>query len=388
MDQGYPFGKRDESPAMVNAAHAGGTVVVYSCKDADPHGHERMTHSALARKLAVLKGLDFAGPFDSRCQYDCPLYFVPSDTLDTIEHARSLGIQGEHDLFGGVVPLPFVATKTITHPLHAPDSHAPVGWSTRFAEAVHNAVLPGFSAFAPDDVRNASIELLKAGAVRLKKASGIGGLGQAVVANEDELEAYMQSLDVQELSRDGLVVEQNLTNVVTHSVGQVRVGTLLATYYGTQQLTVSNNGDEVYGGSRLIVMRGDFDALLRIEHTREVRTAIEQAGTYHSAAFTSFTGMFASRCNYDIAQGVDNNGRWRSGVLEQSWRIGGASAAEIAALEAFQADPALNTVCASTTEVYGANPLVPGDADIYYQGVDGQIGPLTKYSRLEAYANP
>jgi hypothetical protein len=31
---------------------------------------------------------------------------------------------------------------------------------------------------------------------------------------------------------------------------------------------------------------------------------------------------------------------------------------------------------------------VPGDADIYYQGVDGQIGPLTKYSRLEAYANP
>jgi hypothetical protein len=388
MDPGYPFGaKRAESPATAKSAHEGGVVVVYPGKESDPHGHETMTHSALARKLAALKRLDFAGPFDSRYQYDCPLYFVPSETLGTIEHAHGLGIRGEQDLFGGVVPFPFVATKTITHPLPAPNSRAPDGWCAGFAQAVHDVVLPGFSAFAPDDVRNASMQLLKAGAVRLKKASGIGGLGQSVIANENELEAYIQSLDLQELSRDGLVAEQNLGNVVTHSVGQVRVGKLLATYYGTQQLTVSNSGAEVYGGSRLIVMRGDFDALLRIEHTREVRTAIEQAGTYHTAALASFPGMFASRCNYDIAQGVDDGGRWHSGVLEQSWRIGGASAAEIAALEAFQADPALDSVCASTTEVYGANPSVPRDADVYFQGTDEQIGALTKYSRLEAYAN-
>jgi hypothetical protein len=74
-------------------------------------------------------------------------------------------------------------------------------------------------------------------------------------------------------------------------------------------------------------------------------------------------------------------------VLEQSWRIGGASGAEIAALEAFQADPALRRIRASTTEIYGENPSVPGDAAIYYQGVDELIGPLTKFSRLEEYAN-
>jgi hypothetical protein len=361
--------------------------VVYSSKAYRPQGHESMTLMQLARKLAALRGFEFAGEFDTSCRYDCPLYFVPAETLAAIDLAHSLGIHGEQDLFGGVVPFPFVATKTITHPLPAADARAPDGWCSGFAGAVHDVVLPGFSAYAPDDVRSAALRLLKDGAVRLKKASGIGGSGQSVVANRNELETYIQSCDIEELSRDGLVVEQNLMDVVTHSVGQVRVGKLLATYFGTQQLTVNNQGDEVYGGSRLIVMRGDFDELLRLEHVREVRVAIEQACTYHSAAMTSFPGMFASRCNYDIAQGFDDEGRWRSGVLEQSWRIGGASGAEIAALEAFQADPALDTVCASTTEIYGANPPVPADAVIYFQGIDDSTGPLTKYARLESYAN-
>ena len=49
----------------------------------------------------------------------------------------------------------------------------------------------------------------------------------------------------------------------------------------------------------------------------------------------------------------DAVGRRRSGVLEQSWRAGGASGAEIAALEAFRADPSLPSVRAITREVYG-----------------------------------
>ncbi|MEN3366431.1 MAG: hypothetical protein V7606_3705, partial [Burkholderiales bacterium] len=315
------------------------------------------------------------------------LYFVPGDTLVDFRLARSLGIHGESDLFGGVVPFPFIATKTITHALPAANSPAPAGWSADFARAVQRAVLAGYSAYSRDDVLNAGLRLFKNGAVRLKKASGIGGSGQTVVEDEAELEAYVRALDAQELLRDGVVVEQNLTNVVTHSVGQVRVGNLKATYYGTQRLTVNNHGDEVYGGSRLVVMRGDFDALLRIELASDTRIAVEQAGTYHAAAIASFPGMFASRCNYDIAQGFGNDGQWHSGVLEQSWRIGGASGAEIAALEAFRADPSLEVVCASTTEVYGANPVVPQDAVIVYQGDDERTGRLTKYSRLEPYAN-
>ncbi len=375
--------------AISRLAAERGSVVVYRCNPIiNPRGHERVSQSTLARKLAAIKGFEFAGEFDSTGSYQTPLYFVPSDTLATLELARQLGINGEQDLFGGVVPFPFAATKIITHPLAHAAAQAPIGWSPDFAQRVQPVVLPGFSAFTPDDARQAAASLLRQGRVRLKKASGIGGTGQSVIADAGMLESALQALDVAELAQVGLVLERNLSDVATHSVGQVRVGPLLATYCGIQHLTRNSHGEEVYGGSSLTVVRGNFDALLALDLSDATRTAIAQARAYHAAAMASFPGIMASRCNYDVAQGIDEEGRWHSGVLEQSWRIGGASGAEIAALEAFLADPGLNVVQASTTETYQANPTLPPDAMIYCQQVDERIGPITKYARLEPYAHP
>jgi hypothetical protein len=134
-------------------------------------------------------------------------------------------------------------------------------------------------------------------------------------------------------------------------------------------------------------VRGDFDALLGQNIDGHLRTAIAQARRYHGAALACYPGMFASRCNYDIAQGRDEQGGWHAGVLEQSWRIGGASGAELAALAAFQADSALKIVAASTTEIYDDKLPVPTDACIYFQGVDQRVGPLTKYARCEIHVD-
>ena len=60
--------------------------------------------------------------------------------------------------------------------------------------------------------------------------------------------------------------------------------------------------------------------MIKLALASEVETAIDQARGYHTAALASFRGMFASRCNYDVVQGIDDRGQWRSGVLEQSWR--------------------------------------------------------------------
>ena len=38
-------------------------------------------------------------------------YVVPDVTIASLEAARALGIRGEEDLFGGVVPFPFVAKR-------------------------------------------------------------------------------------------------------------------------------------------------------------------------------------------------------------------------------------------------------------------------------------
>ena len=97
--------------------------------------------------------------------------------------------------------------------------------------------------------------------------------------------------------------------------------------------------------------------------------------------------MYASRRNYDVAQGRDGTGDVRSGVLEQSWRLGGASGAEIGALEAFRADPSLEVVRAKTREIYGEAPEVPAAAVVYYSGVDARVGALTKYALTEPHAD-
>lgn len=365
-----------------------GVVVFYPCEArCHPRGHERVTQRKVAEALARLKGWAFAGDYDAADPPDEAVYFVPSDTLAPLEAAHRLGIRGERDLFGGVVPHPFMATKTITHALPDADAAAPEGWTSGFAQQVQSVVLPGCSAFTLPDARRAGLRLLLDGAVRLKPACSSGGAGQSVVRDAAELQAGLVALDQAGQLRQGLVLERDLAFVRTYSVGQVHVDALQACYFGIQRLAANNRGEMVYGGSDLTVARGGFEALLRLPCPPEILTAVAQARRYHAAALATFAGMFASRCNYDVAQGIDESGRWHSGVLEQSWRIGGASGAEVAALQAFRDDPALQVVRASTTEVYGPDPVVPPDACLYYSGDDAQLGPLTKYARLEPHAD-
>src|SRR5215470_9725805 len=54
-----------------------------------------------------------------------------------------------------------------------------------------------------------------------------------------------------------------------------------------------------------------------------------------------------------LAQGIGADSRPRSGVLESSWRVGGASSAELAAFAAFARDPSLEIIGASHVEEFG-----------------------------------
>ena len=363
-------------------------VVIHSRQPvANPQGHECSSQNRIAEKVAALLGFSYGGEYDAAATYPLPLYFVPRETVPDMALAARLGIRGPDDLFGGVVPQPHVASKVITHPLLRPGCTAPAGWAPAFGEQVRDVALPGYSAFSRDDARAAGLQLLAGGAVRIKLASGIGGGGQTVAADAQALHAQLDALDDAQLRDSGVVLERNLNRVVTHSVGQVRIGRQLASYWGIQHLTRNNAGEEVYGGSELLVARGDFEALLALPHAEQVHIAIAQGCSYHRAALACFPGMLASRCNYDVAQGVDDSGVWRSGVLEQSWRIGGATGAELAALAAFQADPALMAVRAATVEAYGAH-TPPPDADVYFHGVDSHVGAIAKYTRTMPYAHP
>lgn len=410
-------------------------VMLHGCKSFGSEDcHESATQTVLAERLAALCGLHFVGEH-AGAQHAGPAtyaYLVPARTL-ALDEARELGVQSEDDLFGGVVPHVFVGSKCISHSL--PDGAtvtggetalgtastanvAPDGWVPAFGNRVRDHVLPGYSAFTSHHALLAGQRLLADGPVRVKPGWGIGGNGQFVARDAQELEAAIARLDGDQLARYGVVLEWHLESVRTMSVGQVTVAGLQTAYCGIQGLTRNSNGEAVYGGSDLMFVRGGFDALLAPEFvaalvktfgraldlhvdsdpsdvasmtqqgaadlTSSVRSAIEAAGAYHAAALECFSGFFASRCNYDVLIGIDAKGRILTGVLEQSWRMGGASGAEVAALEAFACDPTLTTVCASTYERYGDGVEVPTDATVYFQGVDRQLGPFSKYARLHA----
>ena len=347
--------------------------------------HDLATKARVAERLAVFLGYDYAGAWHEG--QGCPLrgsasYLVPSDTIIGLERARALGIGSVDDLFGGVVPQPYMATKLISHGLVSRDAHAPEGWNDHFAQLTKQAVLPGYSVFAASDALLAGELLLAGGAVRVKHPYGVGGSGQWVVRNRAELQARLAEFSAEDIERHGLVLERNLHKVVTHSVGQVQAGRLTISYHGTQTLTTNHRGREVYGGSTLHVVRGAFDDLLSQNLQPDVRQAIEQAFAYHRAAMACFEGMFASRSNYDVAQGFDDSGNFCSGVLEQSWRIGGASGAEVAALHALDADPDLPSVCVSTCEVYADNVALPAGAWLLYEGEDRHVGRISKYVQV------
>ena len=375
----------------MTSAHASqksrGAVVTLANRASEPR-HEKDVHEQLARRLAALQGMDFVGEYDPSAQYSQQLYYVPSGTVIGVDSARELGIEDEQDLFGGVVPHAFVETKAISHPLLRPNADSPIGWSRTFAGRVEGSVLAGYSVFSLRDAREAGRRLLHEGPLRLKPVRATGGRGQERVAGVQALDQALEHIDEAELAQYGLVLENNLDRVTTFSVGQIRVAAQMLSYYGTQRLTEDNNGQTVYGGSDLVVVKGDFDALLKLDLPDKTRLAISQAQVYDAAASACFRNFHASRRNYDIAQGVDGRGRACSGVLEQSWRIGGASGAEVAALEVFSQGGKAGVVRASTVELYGETKPVPEGATLLFRGEDEEVGFITKYATVEEHGNP
>ncbi|HDZ57215.1 MAG TPA: DUF3182 family protein [Pseudomonas xinjiangensis] len=347
--------------------------------------HDLSAHNALGMHIAKLLGIPFLGAYAKAQHAQEQLYFIPSDTLVGRAKHDALGIQTEDDFFGGLVAEPFMGTKAISHPLVESPTHRPPGWPDAFYRLASSAVLSGFTVFSLADARVAGELLLRTGPIRIKPVRARAGKGQSVADSLDQLIAYLDEADPEELANWGLVVEENLQNVATYSVGHIRIGGATATYCGTQNLTRDNSNQTVYGGSDLLVSRGNYNDLLQRDIPDDIRLAVTQAQLYEKAALDTLPDIMISRRNYDIAQGINSAGKQVSGVLEQSWRIGGASSAEIAALEAFQADGSLQCIRASSIELYGEQAKPPVGAMRLSSDNDEETGCLTKYVRVETY---
>src|SRR5947207_8521302 len=122
------------------------SVFTYRSRQALRSGHEHATISEIARHLATLRGGRYDGEFEAGRRAPGKNYFVPDETLSG-ETAAALGISDERDLFGGIVPFAFVATKAITHGLPPEASAMPEGWSASLGDRIHDSTHRGFTAF-------------------------------------------------------------------------------------------------------------------------------------------------------------------------------------------------------------------------------------------------
>jgi hypothetical protein len=359
-----------------------GVVVVYfSQLGGRLRTHQEVMLAADAKAIAGIKGYEFGGCYQEDHSYSGPLFFVPDDTL-LLDEALGLGIRGPADLYGGVVRYPFVKTKAITHPLVGSDAVRPEGWSNAFPERVRNIVLPGYTAFSPRDARIAAARMLAQSPIRIKRPLGSEGKGQTVIASIEELDPVLEDLSEEDVTTYGVVIEEDLQKVVTRSVGRIDFDGFTMTYHGKQRLTTDNQGRSVYGGSDLICVRGDWETLDRLPLADEERIAINQAKAYDDA-MGSYPGFMASRKNYDIAEGIGNDGQRHCGVLESSWRVGGATGAEVLAITQFLRDPSLQVIEAVHVEEFGDGRAPPEHAVVHFQGEDPRLGPVLRYTMVK-----
>jgi hypothetical protein len=121
------------------------------------------------------------------------VYFAPSRTLLTAE-ARRLGIRDEQDLYGGVVPAEFMASKAINHPLVDESACAPRAWSFEFEARVRPVVHRGYTVFSMRDAQRIGEKLVEVGPVRVKPTRASGACGQIVVTDPAGLIAVLAGL--------------------------------------------------------------------------------------------------------------------------------------------------------------------------------------------------
>jgi hypothetical protein len=264
--------------------------------------HHRVVLESSAKTIAAIKGYEFGGHCERPRGHFDRLFFVPDDTL-LVGEASCLGIRSAHDLYGGIAPYRFAKTKAITHGLVGCRAERPQGWLTPFAERVRGVVLPGYTVFSNRDARAAAGRMLRRGPLRVKKPFSASGKDQTLVSTLNDLDPVLDKVTADEMATYGLVLEENLRHVRTWSVGEVALGSLKISYYGTQRTVRDNQGRPIYGGSDLVCVRGDWKVLAALPMAAALSVAVAAARRY-DAATEEFPGFIASRRNYDVAQGV------------------------------------------------------------------------------------
>jgi len=346
------------------------------CQPSDSH-HNVASVEALAARLCSLTGRQLLPTLQSFDENN-ETFFVPTFALVRQNGHPEISIQ---NFYGGIVHHGFMTTKLVTHPHWHDDDNLPEGWARSFAACLQDCVLSGFSVFSHRHALEAAGALLKKHKIRFKNPYASGGKDQTVIETVRSLDGFLETVSDSDIA-NGLVVEEDVENSSTYSVGQVQIENHIGSYLGRQYTSHDKDGSVAYAGSRLHMVRGGWDTLLNQLQSPVAHRIVENARRYDEAA-RQHLGLVASRRNYDVLVGPITENGVRCGVLEQSWRVGGASPAEVLAIEKLTQDETVIAVQAMVRETQDQKPAFKEKDFIVYAGDDDFGRPLHKYARIE-----
>lgn len=347
-------------------------VIVHMNPDSDEQHRStflRNRNTALATRIATMLGGKVC---DLAAANGFPRYFVPLNALSQ-PFATEQGIQTLDDLYGSVVQHHLHGHKGVLHKL-VPGGYAPAPYSRSFAQTVTPAVLPGFTAFSPEDAAQAFTELEGQGhVVRYKDPRQANCRGQAVVENADHAKWLAGQLG-EHLSQQGAVLEANLRNPETFNVGLLHFDGKSYSFIGDQRIAKDTKGAETYVGTTLRMVRGGLGQLAQAPGLDAAKQwGVRQAQTVGDAY--DHLDVMSSRMELDVIQGTSGDSdETLSGVADPALRPGGASSAELLAIEKLRDNPALSEVSTRVDVHFGTPPKsLIGHKTLFFVGENRYI---------------
>lgn len=309
----------------------------------EPYGkYIMLRNQSVSEHLGQIMGVPFLATIIGDVYSKGGIYCVPSKPLSK-EKALAIGIKDKDDLFGAILEHPSHGDKIVLHS-RCSNGLAPEGFSDKFSIKVRDSVLPGYSVFDAEAAGEAYARLTGSGyQVLAKDPRQSDADGQTRVSSiQEAIHLIADNLSA------GLVLEAYLEDSKTISVGEVHIAGQTYSYVG-HQTSVFHDGRNKYGGTSIVMQRGELEDLKIVDKALE--TAVSQAISVKGAF--GLLGTIISRLNLDVVQGY-SGGVFLSGVTDQSLRLGGASPAEVLGVEYLCNHSEVKTVCADV-ELHYAN---------------------------------
>lgn len=307
----------------------------------------RQRNGLVAQNVAAYLGLSYYDEKPIRVKAD-QLYQVPAVTLVRDSVPNSIGTV--EDFYGTLVNHRSQVGKAILH--KSVSSNAPGFYSPDFAHRVRDLVLPGFSAFSKADLIRTfkKHESTQTHSFRLKLPEKSDGHGQYQIRDQEHLDQILKTQSDKVVAEEGLVIEADLHDAQTISVGFAVLGNDTYSFIADQRNDVAE-GRQRYLGAGVIVIRGDMRRLVDAtqsgsNHEKAVRTA--QVFYDHYSHFDPV----ASRLSFDYLTGYDKQREHLSGITDITARLGGTCPALLLSVLELKKNPQATAVKAEVNLNY------------------------------------